>query len=285
MLLPWLMIIGPVLFLSDTKNIPYETIIIVLPLAFWFGFWLQAYTQHFHEAAHYNLHKNKQLNDRVSNILLTPFTGMWVKNYRILHWRHHRFLGGKRDTEVSYQKPIGLLEITKSLTGIYLAATVMRYMLNFRSIQPEGKSKTRATNSFILSLVVLAVTQIVIALIMFEMVSVYCALAWLINIFIIGPFFTSIRQTAEHRSFNAQRSVDYSEVDHGAVNRTFGTDFFSRYFGAAGFNRHMLHHLDPSVTYTKFDELEEYLVNTYLAEQLQKNKSSYFDALMRLAKQ
>ena len=33
---------------------------------------------------------------------------------------------------------------------------------------------------------------------------------------------------------------------------------FSRYFGGAGFNRHLLHHLDPSISYTRFDEFERF---------------------------
>ena len=70
--------------------------------------------------------------------------------------------------------------------------------------------------------------------------------------------FMELRQTLEHR--NNHKKYQKSQLcpkDYG-VNQIFGNNFFSRYFGGAGFNRHLLHHLDPSISSTRFDEFEEF---------------------------
>jgi hypothetical protein len=57
----------------------------------------------------------------------------------------------------------------------------------------------------------------------------------------------------------------------------FGTDFFSRYYGAAGFNRHLLHHWDPEISYTLFDEMEAFIARTPLADKVEEARTIYPD--------
>ena len=53
--------------------------------------------------------------------------------------------------------------------------------------------------------------------------------------------FATLRQLLEHRPAPGQ-------IAGAAVTRMFGTDLFSRTFGGAGFNRHLLHHIEPQVS-------------------------------------
>ena len=55
----------------------------------------------------------------------------------------------------------------------------------------------------------------------------------------------------------------------------FGGDVFSRTFGGAGFNRHLLHHIEPQVSYTRYDALEDWLMNTSIAPALDVRRASY----------
>jgi hypothetical protein len=58
-----------------------------------------------------------------------------------------------------------------------------------------------------------------------------------------------------------------------------GTDWLSVVIGSAGFNRHLLHHWDPSVSYTRFDEMEAFLAETSVAPLMQSRQVTYFSAL------
>ena len=63
------------------------------------------------------------------------------------------------------------------------------------------------------------------------------------SVFITDPLLAKIRQTLEHRNEHDKVSASLLENENLGVNQMFGDDFFSRYFGGAGFNRHLLHHL------------------------------------------
>ncbi len=91
-----------------------------------------------------------------------------------------------------------------------------------------------------------------------------------------------LRQLLEHRSIDAVEGKDYLQEHHGPVNRMFGTHFWSRKFGSAGFNRHLLHHWDPSISYTCFDEMEKYLLKTEMAEEVESARTSYLATLREL---
>jgi hypothetical protein len=57
-------------------------------------------------------------------------------------------------------------------------------------------------------------------------------MAWIIGVVLIAPFLATVRQIAEHRDAEADCDTDFSQVPHGAMNRMFGVDPFSRYYGA-----------------------------------------------------
>jgi hypothetical protein len=86
----------------------------------------------------------------------------------------------------------------------------------------------------------------------------------------------------EHRDERADAKANYFETDHGAYTRIFGSDVFSSIFGGAGFNRHLLHHWEPSISYTNLSELEAYLRDTDVAPLIEMRRSSYFKAFANL---
>jgi fatty acid desaturase len=256
------------------------------PAALWLGFWLHSYTLYLHEAAHFNIHPDKKKNDLLSDIFITPFAGMLVRDYRVSHWQHHLFLGQANDTETSYRTSVNLRQAVAGLTGIYLLKTALRYSRNFNTIDQKVRDGAASRSvTFLISLALMAAVQGAICLLLWYFISFPAGAAWAGAVLVVYPFLAQLRQTLEHRDLNAAKGTDYSVVEHGPVNRMFGPGFFSRYFGGAGFDRHLLHHYDPSISYTRFDELEKYFMGTELAPGIDKSRATYWKTFITLARQ
>jgi hypothetical protein len=108
------------------------------------------------------------------------------------------------------------------------------------------------------------------------------ALAWLAGVGGAFPFFTAVRQVLEHRSEKASPRVDYAAKDHGPCNRMFGPGPLASILGGVGFNRHMLHHWEPQISYTCLAALERYLRDTSAGPLLARRSISYGAALRQL---
>ncbi len=80
------------------------------------------------------------------------------------------------------------------------------------------------------------------------------ACAWAVGVGGVYPLLNSTRQLLEHR--------DDADPARGALTRMFTKGPLSSIIGGAGFNRHLLHHWDASVSYTRFRELEDRLQPT-----------------------
>jgi fatty acid desaturase len=280
LLLPWIMIFSS-FFLLEVAQTNGVRLFMIFPFAFWVGFWLHSYCTHFHEAAHYNLHSNRLINDVISNILFTPFVGMFVKKYRVTHWIHHKELGKLADTEISYREPIIFKKFLLDFLGIYQFKIISRYFFNFsNSDKYIGKGSPRITAFHISMIIMIGVQMLIMIWLIFR--SSHFAIIWAIAFFIFFPGLSRIRQILEHRSECAVNSEDYSKQEHGPVNRIFGKDIFSRYFGAAGFNSHLLHHLDPVVSYTRFKEMEDFLLQTNAESLISSNRTTYLYAFKGL---
>jgi hypothetical protein len=52
--------------------------------------------------------------------------------------------------------------------------------------------------------------------------------------------------------------------------------------GGVGFNRHLLHHWDAGVSYTRLGELEDWLSTTNVAGILSERQTTYAAAFLRL---
>jgi len=110
-------------------------------------------------------------------------------------------------------------------------------------------------------------------------------LSWFLGVAVLFPFFATIRQVLRHRDENSDPMVDYKEISHGPVLRSFGNDPISRTFGNAGFNLHLFHHWDPYISYTRLPEMEAYFNQTGLARIIGDSRRSYWAVFHTLVKQ
>ena len=111
----------------------------------------------------------------------------------------------------------------------------------------------------------------------------FTALAWLLAVSSFFPFLATVRQILEHRNPNKDNSLDYSNIDHGSFTRIFDDSLFARTFGGAGFNKHLLHHWEPTISYTNFSELEKFYNNIDTTKKIiSERKTSYAKALKKL---
>jgi fatty acid desaturase len=250
--------------------------LIYLLCIFSFGFWFHAFSSFLHEAVHYNLHPNKKINDIISDVLFIPTLGIKTKQYRKYHWEHHKNLGTTKDIENSYFTDLSLKNIIKSF-------------IPFFTILEKINNETKVANnnfrmiSFYPFLFAFLFHTIVIFFLYFKNLS-YTSFVYLISVLIIFPLLAKVRQKLEHRDEVAIKNADYSIIDHGECNRMFSENFFSRFFGAAGFNRHFLHHLNPTISYTNFNQYENYIKDNdpSLFNKVTKSKTTYYKTFLKL---
>lgn len=284
MALPWAMIIT-LFYVFHRLGNSYWSYALILPGAIWSGFWLQSYNLHFHEAAHFNLHKDRRLNDAIANFLFTPFVGLFIEPYRISHWQHHRFLGQSGDTEITYRSQLGYRELLDGLSGLYLIKMLCIYFVNMQNRNSSHKTKLKLPYDLFLSLIVFMAVNCLITIVLFKLISISASISWVISLFVIGPFINQIRQTLEHRPYIQAIDLGSDPEKCNAANRIFGRDLFSKYFGAAGFNSHLLHHLDPSISYTRFYSIEKFLLNSEAKEYIEANRTSYLECFKSIITQ
>lgn len=244
------------------------------------GYMIAYLVNFFHEAAHYNLTENKRSNDRLANIFIGILIAQGIKNYRIVHWQHHIAIGTTADTERSYFESLDAKFIIFSLTGI-------------SALQFFFKRNKFVTGSTIANDIVLKKEkklQFLISLLFHLLILVACwywQQYWLMAIWIVAvgsfyPFFNRLRQLIEHRSDKADKKIDYSKTEHGKLTRIFGNSLLDRTFGSAGFNKHLLHHFEPTISYTQLNEMEKFLMETSLGPSLRKQRSSYLNIFVKL---
>jgi hypothetical protein len=108
------------------------------------------------------------------------------------------------------------------------------------------------------------------------------ALCWIFGVTLFFPFFTAVRQLLEHRDPEVQGVVDGIQIKHPPYTRLFSSGPFSSTFGAAGFNRHLLHHWDAGISYTNFAVLESFLMQTDMKAVMIARHDSYWRTFLRL---
>ena len=252
----------------------------ILISGFLIGYVLHYILAFFHEAAHYNLARNKDLNDKLANIFIGLLFGQEIKSYRSIHFPHHRYLGTPEDTERNYFQPLTLQFILESITGIKLFKLLLFRAENphSKNEHPKMKSKAIVSSQMLLGLFFNGGVVLGSAILGFWALTG----AWFIGMIIFMPLLASIQQVLEHRDEFASRDIDYRNQPHGQINRLFGDGLIASTFGSAGFNRHLLHHWEPQISYTRFKELEEFLMDTQAAAIIEKHRTTYFKTFVRL---
>lgn len=265
--------------------IKFEALTSLLPLtivlgALIFGF-THAYIQlFFHEAAHGNIAKNRKFNDFLANILIGIFVGQDIKAYRLIHFKHHLKLGTTEDPERAYFDQLNMRFIIESLTGIRAMKVLFdRKNLSRASFKVGTTTKKNRINKYLVIgiLLHLAILGVAIGLGHWAM-----ALAWCIGIGVLMPFFGAVRPVLEHRDLSAKSQLDYRTVPHGPIHRLFGDSLLARTLGGAGFNRHLLHHWEPQISYTQLRALEKFLLQTIAADLICSHQTTYAATFMRL---
>jgi len=242
------------------------------------GYWV-AYLQLFlHEGSHYNLAGTKDRSDRICDFAISWLIGTTIGAYRPVHFQHHRQLGTTSDTEFTYFFPLNLLFVVKAVFGIRAIEVLL-----FRRANAERTAAVAAKDKG--DLLWLLAGAAVHAAIVGGSIYLgwwWAALAWLLGMGMAFPLFGSLRQLLEHRDDAAPATVDFQAQNHGAYTRLFGDDLFSATFGGAGFNRHLLHHWEPQVSYTNLPELEAFLKGTEIKRVMDLRRTTYFETFRRL---
>lgn len=247
----------------------------VLAGAVLFGF-VQAFIQlFFHEAAHYNFAPGRARNDALANMFIGAIHGLEIGAYRVVHFEHHRRLGTAMDSERAYFDPLNMRFFAEALLGIKGLKVLGSRAGIVAVAQPTSHVVIR--QKVAAAVIHLGIVAIAVATRQFAL-----AVAWTIGTLNVMPLFVSLRQLLEHRSEDAEGPVDYATVDHGSVNRLFGDGPIASTLGGAGFNRHLLHHWEPQISYTRLAEIERYLLRTDAAEAIRQRRTTYFEAFRAL---
>lgn len=263
-------------------DITSQTLTVMSSLQFLIASLMIGYTMAFlglflHEGSHYGIASDRKLNDRLSNILFGWFTGTSISQYRKNHWQHHLHLGHTIDPENSYFSPLTPRTLLEGFVGV----TALRKIFSLAKSENPTSSKT---SSLPYPLFVGIFCHLLILLLLVANNMKYSAIAWVLGVFFVFPFFGWLRQLLEHRSVDASIEIDYRLSDHGAINRMFGNDFFSQTMGGAGFNRHLLHHWDPTISFTNFDQLESFILQSEYKEALESTRTTYLKTFRQLIK-
>jgi fatty acid desaturase len=264
------------LFLIYSTSLGLPFWLIVPTGAILIGFWV-AYLQLFiHEGAHWNLHSDRAYSDLLCNTLIAWMVGTSVQQYRAVHFQHHRALGQVDDSEITYFFPLNLAFLFRGLFGI----RVLEVLTSRRSLQSRNE-KPREKEGAITGYIGVAVHLLIVSA-GFLLGAPWFSVAWIIGVGAIFPFFGALRQLLEHRDEAALPEVDYTSRNHGAFTRLFESGVFSSLFGGAGFNRHLLHHWEPQISYTNLPQLEAYLRQTEIRSIMDIRRTTYLRTFIKL---
>ena len=244
------------------------------------GYMIAYLTNFFHEAAHFNISKSRMKNDLLANMFVGILLGQGIKNYRIIHWEHHKNLGQPNDIEVSYFESLSPRFILESFFGIRALKLVSdrNRFLDHRPAEKENELKRDAYSQLIIGLIFHAA---VLGLFIY-LNQWWLTAEWILSFACFYPLFNSLRQLLEHRNDSARKNQNYLEVPHGEHTRLFGNSPLQQSFGSAGFNKHLLHHLEPNISYTRLNDLQKFLEESKIGEFVKQRQTSYIRTFFTL---
>jgi fatty acid desaturase len=244
--------------------------------AFLIGFWIAYLNLFIHEAGHFHLHPNKKTNDILANVFLCSWMGIEIKAYRKIHWQHHLHLATPNDTENSYYNPVSTGFIIETLTGIHL----------FRILTNKSTKQILSDNLKKKSAIMLLLGMIIHSTIL--LYAIYTnhwqfTITWVVGMLVFFPFFFTLRQILEHRDEFAFDKRNYYGIKRNKISRLFSDSLFSRLFGSAGFNKHMIHHWDPVIPFTALKDVEIFLTRCKQTKNIMSStKTTYISVFKKL---
>jgi len=264
--------VSATLVIATVEAAPALRVLWTLAGAVMIGFWM-AYIQLFlHEAAHFNLWPDRRVNDLLANLLIGVWVAADIREYRQIHWDHHRFLGLPMDTERSYFSALNARFLFESLF-LVSAIRVIRHR--------RGKiaRRNRATSGHFppgtRMLVASVVAHSVVLALCISQDRLELAAAWLAGSLMFYPLFGALRQLLEHRDTKASVAIDYARVPHGKTVRSFRAGPIGTFFGGAGFRLHDIHHFDPELSYTSLPAVDSFLRDCSAATVARSESRSY----------
>ena len=231
-----------------------------------------AYIQLFiHEASHWNLAKSHAKSDRLANAFIAWQVGTSVAAYRRVHFLHHGHFGTEKDAERSYAQRLTWRLLAEMLTGIY---ALRIFLVRSKAQAPAAEPGTRKDGKGPLLRGLLIHGTLLAALLYAG--AWPAALGWVIGMGVIFPFFATLRPLIEHRATPAD--IRFGLAGRDGVTRMFHDGFLARTFGGAGFSRHLLHHWEANISYTRLADLEAYLDRTSIRSILDARRTTYAKA-------
>ena len=241
----------------------------------------------FHAASHYELWPTRKLNDLWADLLIGIFSAYPMAKYRPTHFDHHRYLGLPEDPERGYIESLNLRLLVEILTGVRF---VKLFWSQVRGSAGGGTrtavaaekmpAPTAPTVNWVMPCSILLHLGLVLGALWLGAIAL--AVGWVVGFIFVARLVSALRIALEHRSEHANPAIDYNKISHGAVSRLFGDGPLAQTMGGAGFNRHLLHHWDPQVPYTRLKDLEIYLRDTELRPVIEARSTSYATAFLRL---
>jgi fatty acid desaturase len=242
------------------------------------GFTIAYITLFLHEAAHRNLHPDHERNDLLCNLFVSGIIGVDVQTYREIHWEHHRQFGGPMDSEISYRDPLNLRFVVEGMLGVRPIKVILLRTLKRR----DSASQKPGSKARIYVLIGGLIFNIGLLIVLAHFGEWAAMFSWISGVLVFFPFFGALRQLLEHRDELPNSAEAKAEAVCFATNRLFGDGPLANTLGGAGFNRHLLHHWDPQVSYTRPRELEEFLLDTQVGSYLRERNTTYLGTFTRL---
>ena len=225
-----------------------------------------------HEGAHSNVAPGGA-NDLVTNLGAGAITMTDVRSYRPIHMAHHRHLGTTKDTEKTYFQRFDVRFVLRAALGIHVLEVLRQRSEDTDDVAAGGLGVVPVLG---------ALCHVTIVIASAVTGTWVLAIAWVVGVGSVYPTVQSTRQLLEHRVDDADGSIDYEQVDQGAETRMFDRAVMGPVLGGAGFNRHLLHHWDAKVSYTRLKELERWLSSTDAAPLIHERQTTYLGAATTL---
>jgi fatty acid desaturase len=280
-------VIGSVTLVCAAQSLGISPLFLVPPGAVLIGFCLFYLMSFIHEGVHWNLAPDRTTNDLICKTLSSCMMGVHIDVWRRHHFEHHRSLGTIHDTEVTYFFPLNIIAILKSASGVRAIEALVAYVrrsggLSRRNPRSGALGRSGADPRVWIGLFAGIASHGLIVAALWMAGWTAASVAWVLAIGAVAPVLNTIRQVLEHRSPDARSDVDYTTMDQGACTRLFGAGWLDSLFGSAGANRHLLHHWEPQVSYTRLADLERFLADTPARMIMERRRTTYLKAFSEL---
>jgi fatty acid desaturase len=278
----YLMLLGTIVLTAALPFVGMPRILAAVIGAISVGYWI-AYLQLFiHEGAHYNLAADRHASDRFCDRHISWMIGTTVASYRIVHFQHHRALGTVDDSEHTYFFPLNLWFVIKTLFGLRVLEVLFTRKAIVDNSHKAIKTKEKAAKASMAPPLVALLVHGGIIVVTYLLGFWWLSLAWIAGVGMVFPFLGALRQLLEHRDEKADNEADFRVVPHGATTRMFKEGPLGSTFGGAGFNRHLLHHWEPQISYTNLPALERFLLQTKAGPIIERRTTTYSSAFLNL---